>query len=491
MFDGVDSPLTQSFGLGLFETIGPAEMQALENFFRNRGAEVFHEVSPIADPSLLTLLNQRGYQPVELTSVLIRPTAVVMDPIRPRDERIVVRGIDPGEEDLWARVAAEGWGESEELSAFVRDIGQVIARSKGSFCFLAELEGRPIAAAAARTATPRWAPRYRRLAGTPVSSLTTAGGGARLGPGVDQPFQRVQRRTDRRSWPWTARRRRRARPRREAPRPPYRAGQARPRFRGRPPRGSSSAPGRRPRAVSGRFRRAPASDAATRLGDSNATSVSGRLEGLFQLASACAAGSHEAPSLGRQGARDQRRQRCRRPRQHLDGEPGRDAGLDEHEPGSETSGMPASETSATTSPSASCRPAPSPARARCARGIRRAAADAVAFEQDAGPPGVLARHDIGVTQGREDPQRDVLEVPDRRRADDQAAPAVSRSSGASASNASAAAPTIKRRPRTPPARSRQVARGGSGRRATRPGAGPSKAPPAAIRPPPITTSSGL
>jgi hypothetical protein len=25
MFDGLDSPLTQSFGLGLFETIGPAE----------------------------------------------------------------------------------------------------------------------------------------------------------------------------------------------------------------------------------------------------------------------------------------------------------------------------------------------------------------------------------------------------------------------------------------------------------------------------------
>lgn len=148
MFDGVDSPLTQSFGLGLFETIGPAEMQALENFFRDRGAEVFHEVSPIADPSLLTLLNERGYQPVELTSVLIRPIAVVLDPVRPRDERIVVRGIDPGEEDLWARVAAEGWGETAELSAFVRDMGQVIARSKGSFCFLAELEGRPIAAAA-------------------------------------------------------------------------------------------------------------------------------------------------------------------------------------------------------------------------------------------------------------------------------------------------------------------------------------------------------
>jgi len=148
MFDGVDSPLTQSFGLGLFQTIGPDEMQALESFFRERGAEVFHEVSPIADPSLLTLLNERGYQPVELTTVLIRPTAVALDPVPPRDERIVVRGIHPGEEDLWARTAAAGWGETAELAAFVREIGEVMARSEGSFCFLAELEGRPIAAAA-------------------------------------------------------------------------------------------------------------------------------------------------------------------------------------------------------------------------------------------------------------------------------------------------------------------------------------------------------
>jgi hypothetical protein len=64
MFDGVDSPLTQSFGLGLFETIGPEEMQTLECFFRDRGAEVFHEVSPLADPSVMTLLNgeaKRGH----------------------------------------------------------------------------------------------------------------------------------------------------------------------------------------------------------------------------------------------------------------------------------------------------------------------------------------------------------------------------------------------------------------------------------------------
>ena len=37
MFDGAGSPLTQTFGLGLFNPVGPAEMQALESFFEHRG----------------------------------------------------------------------------------------------------------------------------------------------------------------------------------------------------------------------------------------------------------------------------------------------------------------------------------------------------------------------------------------------------------------------------------------------------------------------
>ena len=48
MFDGIGSPLTQSFGLGLFDQVGEAEFQALESFFLERGAEVFHEASPLA-----------------------------------------------------------------------------------------------------------------------------------------------------------------------------------------------------------------------------------------------------------------------------------------------------------------------------------------------------------------------------------------------------------------------------------------------------------
>ena len=41
MFDGVGSPVTQTFGLGVFEPLTDDHMDKIEQFFRSRGAEVF------------------------------------------------------------------------------------------------------------------------------------------------------------------------------------------------------------------------------------------------------------------------------------------------------------------------------------------------------------------------------------------------------------------------------------------------------------------
>lgn len=146
MFDGVESPLTQTFGLGLFAEAGEAEFDALEAFFRQRGAEVNHEISPLGAPALLPHLNGRGYLPVEFTSVMFRPVAGGL-PSAPAAEALRVRRIEADEADLWARVAAEGWSsEAPELVAFLLEMGQISARAAGTFCFLAELDGQPVAA---------------------------------------------------------------------------------------------------------------------------------------------------------------------------------------------------------------------------------------------------------------------------------------------------------------------------------------------------------
>ncbi len=149
MYDGAGSPLTQTFGLGIFEPLTKAALTELEEFFQSRGAEVFHEVSPLADPSALALLNEGGYQPIEFTSVMFMPIEHALSSAAPRDERLRVRAITEGEYDLWAQTAARGWSsEFPELTDFILELSQVGAKRAGGLSFLAELDGEAIATGA-------------------------------------------------------------------------------------------------------------------------------------------------------------------------------------------------------------------------------------------------------------------------------------------------------------------------------------------------------
>jgi GNAT superfamily N-acetyltransferase len=147
LFDGAASPLTQTFGLGVFDPVTENELDALEAFFEKHDAPVFHEVSPLADMSLLALLGSRGYRPIELTSVMYQPLDAAIKLNLPLNGKVETRIIEAGEEDTWARTAAAGWAtEAEGLEEFMLNIGQISARADGGFPFLANFEERPISA---------------------------------------------------------------------------------------------------------------------------------------------------------------------------------------------------------------------------------------------------------------------------------------------------------------------------------------------------------
>lgn len=147
MFDGVESPLTQTFGLGMFDEITGNELDALEEFFKRRDAPVFHEVSPLAQASLMPLLNERGYQPCELTSILVQELDGENSRALPINASLKTRVIETSEADVWAQTSANGWAtEMEGLAEFMFDFGRVSANTKGGFPFLAELDGAPISA---------------------------------------------------------------------------------------------------------------------------------------------------------------------------------------------------------------------------------------------------------------------------------------------------------------------------------------------------------
>lgn len=147
MFDGVGSPITQTFGLGMFEAATGDVLSRIEEFFQERGAQVFHEVSPLADAALFPLLNERGYQPAEFTTVMFRPLRPGARFAETRNEAVSVRVADEGEHKLWAQTSARGWADSG-YGDFMLGLAQVSAKRADALSFLAELDSQPVAAGA-------------------------------------------------------------------------------------------------------------------------------------------------------------------------------------------------------------------------------------------------------------------------------------------------------------------------------------------------------
>ncbi len=146
VFDGVDSPVTQSFGLGLYEPLSPVSLDRIESFFIDRGAVVVHEVSPFAGIATIDLLCARGYRPIELSSVLHQP---VVRPATKDHGAVTVRVAADEEAALWSDVSSRGWAhEHPEMRDFLQQFGAIGFAREKSVNFIAELDGKAGAAGA-------------------------------------------------------------------------------------------------------------------------------------------------------------------------------------------------------------------------------------------------------------------------------------------------------------------------------------------------------
>lgn len=146
MFDGIDSPLTQTFCFGLTEPVTRKDLDRLEAFFKDLGAPVFHEVSPLAQASALALLTEGGYEPFEFTSVLYQKVAADMLAAASSPSRVTARKIGADENETWAQTFLRGWSETPELSEFMLTFSRVSAHRACGHSFLAEMDGKAIAA---------------------------------------------------------------------------------------------------------------------------------------------------------------------------------------------------------------------------------------------------------------------------------------------------------------------------------------------------------
>jgi GNAT superfamily N-acetyltransferase len=143
-FGGVESPLTQAFGLGLNGPVTEAEIAAMEEFYRAHGAPVNIETCPLADPSLLKLLNERGYRPIEYSNVFVRE--ITGGDLRawpdPASE-VRVRRPALEEAESYSLLVAKSYFENAEVSPALLDIFSSCFQAAGAFFFMAEVDGVP------------------------------------------------------------------------------------------------------------------------------------------------------------------------------------------------------------------------------------------------------------------------------------------------------------------------------------------------------------
>lgn len=145
MFDGVDSPMTQAFGLGMQAEPTKCDFETIEAFFLDRMAPVCLEVSPLASGELLGLLNERNYRPVEYTSVMCRRIGPSISSPSTRSQHIQVRRISVEESEKWAQTSARGWSEHPEFIEMILGFGRTFSLTLGATGMQAEIDGQPIA----------------------------------------------------------------------------------------------------------------------------------------------------------------------------------------------------------------------------------------------------------------------------------------------------------------------------------------------------------
>lgn len=146
-FLGEHSPVNGCLGLGFSEPVTHAEIEAIEQFFADRGVRALVNSSSLAGESLELRLYERGWESHGCEDVMmraLRPGEAIPRP----DSEIEVRLARSAEDRaLWADVAANGFVAPEDPSADDIRLCRAVAAREDAWLLLAFVGGHPAGAA--------------------------------------------------------------------------------------------------------------------------------------------------------------------------------------------------------------------------------------------------------------------------------------------------------------------------------------------------------
>lgn len=147
VYAGDNSPYSRAVGLGLAGPVAAAEFDRVDAFYRGYGIPGQVSLCPLADRSLLELVNRAGYRIEMFMHAWYRDLARgKVDP--ELASGIVARPIRPDEAALWVRVAFGGGLDSDDAQPSRTAIIAAYPYMAHTTCYLAWLDGMPAGAAA-------------------------------------------------------------------------------------------------------------------------------------------------------------------------------------------------------------------------------------------------------------------------------------------------------------------------------------------------------
>jgi hypothetical protein len=140
-FTGVESPLSQAYGVGTLGPVSREDVERITEFFQSHNTTPRVFVSPLADATLGQALAAAGYAPSEYENVLVSDD---LDTHARRDERVgVARDIHD-----WAKASARGFTDREKLLPGDADVALLIVSSEGVCALEARERGAIVSTAA-------------------------------------------------------------------------------------------------------------------------------------------------------------------------------------------------------------------------------------------------------------------------------------------------------------------------------------------------------
>lgn len=140
LFGGVGSPMTHALGIGMTGAADEAAFDRMEEFFRSRGSASLIDLCPMADPTVIRMVHERGYHVIEFNNILVRELdsrEAFMDSAG----GLHIEQVQPQHAEIWANVVARGFLEKDEVPA---EYTEMMSGGPGmSDCFLARLSGQP------------------------------------------------------------------------------------------------------------------------------------------------------------------------------------------------------------------------------------------------------------------------------------------------------------------------------------------------------------